>query len=164
MEIELTLEQLNSFLKKLSPSTVIKKKALKKVSGVLESTLRNKIFVSHDRTYHIKSKEDLISMIKNKDFSPPHGKSYNKKYLKLKEKMGEDKPHKFEQYTFWNSEIKDDGERVQLSADFSSNAKGFDYLSLHEKNRSVIKATFLLSWQEIIKEILETYKKEALCG
>ena len=38
MKIELTIEQLNNFLKKLSPRTTVKDKALTKISGILKKT------------------------------------------------------------------------------------------------------------------------------
>jgi len=160
MQITLTLEELSKFLKKLKPNTVVKDKSLDDIQEILQNTFRTKIFNSHDETYRISSKEELVNLIQTKG-TPPKGKDYNEEYLEHKFKKGEYRPHKYENYTFWLSDIGRPQGKVEMKANSQANNKGFDYMSLHENQRSVLKTTFLFSWQKIVKKIIERYAKEA---
>jgi len=166
--ITLTLEQLQKFLKRLNPDYGIRRLALLKCLPVLERTLRNRVFTYEEGNVNIKTKEELRRLISSGKMThtpatPNPGATYDPDYLARKKRMGEDKPHKYENYSFWNNtEIRHDSGKIIMETQMSPTAeKNFDYLSHHERRRSVLKTTFLLSWQEIIETIIETYAKEA---
>ena len=160
--ITITLEQLGKFLGKLSPDYSIRRLALIDAKNVLENTFKNDIFTNHSDTDHIPTKEALRRLIKSKG-KAPKGKAYNKEYLARKRRIGEHSPHKYENYGFWmgTNIVFDRGRVIMKTKPLESATKDFDYLSLHERNRSVLKATFLRSWQKLIKAVINRYKIEA---
>lgn len=161
-QITITLEQLEQFLDRLNPDYGIRRKALIDAKDVLKNTFENDIFTTHSDTDHIETKGDLRRLIKSKA-KAPKGKPYNEEYLARKRRMGEHHPHKYENYGFWMGTdiVFDRGSVVMKTKPLESSKKDFDYLSLHERNRSVLKATFLRSWQKLINAIINRYKTEA---
>lgn len=127
---------------------------------VLERTLRDKVFRSHSQTYKIEDVDELAQRIRSGD-TTPDGAPYNKEYLRRKRRVGEYLPHKFDNYAFWFGAQADHwtNKVVMMVKDTGTIETTFDYVSHHEKQRSVLKATFLLAWDEIVETILETYIK-----
>jgi len=160
--ITITLEQLSKFLSKLKPDYTIRRLALIDAKDVLVNTFENDIFTTHDDTDHIPTKADLRRLIRSKS-QAPSGKPYNEEYLKRKRRMGEHQPHKYENYGFFmGTDIKfDSGRVIMQTKPLETSTKDFDYLSLHESQRSVLKATFLRSWQRLIDVVINRYKIEA---
>lgn len=164
MQIEITLDQLQSFLDNWKP---IKHRILYDLVDVLEQSLIDNVFTSHDDTVNIPTKEDLERYIKsgsnhNPPRTPVRGREYNPEYLERKRRMGEHLPHKYQEYGFWHG--IDTGVRygsVVMEAKMpETSEKDFDYLSHHEKRRSVLKLAFLRGWNDIIKTIRDRLARE----
>jgi len=171
MNIELTLEQLQKFLGRIGSSNEIRDLALKACVPVLEDTLRRRVFTYEEGNVTIASKAELEKLIRSggRSHTPgkaPKGKPYDKHYLERKAAKGIHMPHVWENYSFWdNTDIRFDKGCVVMETKMSPTAeKDFNYLAHHEERRSVLKTTFLLSWQEIVETILETYADEAKNG
>jgi len=160
--ITITLEQLGKFLDRLNPDYGIRRLALLDARDVLLETFENNIFTNHGDVDYIPTKSDLRRLIKAKA-QAPSGKPYNEEYLKRKRRMGEHQPHKYENYGFFmGTDIKfDSGRVIMQTKPLETSTKDFDYLSLHESQRSVLKATFLRSWQRLIDVVINRYKIEA---
>lgn len=176
--VEITLEQLRKFLKRFN-NLEIRRLALLECLPVLENTLRTRVFTYEEGNVTIATKDELRKLIrgggiKHNPGKAPKGKSYNSKYLARKSRMGEDKPHKYEDYSFWNhTDISYTAGTIIMKTEMSPTKEGGtgnfkdgseNYLQYHERHRSVLKTTFLLSWQEIIETILEVYAEEAKNG
>ncbi len=160
--ITITLEQLGRFLDQLNPDYTIRRKALIDAKHVLENVFAKRIFTNHGDTDHISSKSELRRLIRAKA-KAPKGKAYNEEYLARKRRMGEHSPHKYENYGFWmGTTISfDSGSLVMKTRQLTSSKKKFDYLTLHENRRSVLKATFLRGWQSVVNIIMARYAIEA---
>lgn len=160
--ITLTLEQLRKFLDNFYE---IRRKVLLECVSVLYETLYNEVFTDHDDTYTIKTMKELENLIKGSGHvptEPPKAPPYNKEYLKRKQRMGENKPHKYENYGFWQgTEAYYGSGFLYLETQYQeTNEKDFDYLSHHEERRSVLKLTFLRAWQKLIDKMIDVYAKE----
>lgn len=169
MEIKLTLEQTKKFLDKFGVANGgIRLRALLKTIPILEETLRTKVFhVPHSDTSKIESIKELQTLIARSgkgSHSPAParpGAQYNQEYLDRKHRNGEFYPHKFWNYGFYHGiEIYSVGTSIVMRAD-PVYKKGFDYMSHHERNRSVLKRAFLESWEDIIQAIIKHYAWEA---
>jgi hypothetical protein len=162
MQIEITLEQLLNFLKGLNPSDFVKDVAVARIKPILEESLNNVIYTSHSDTVTIRDKQELRRLIRsrgNATKAPP----YNPEYLARKFRMGENYPHKYENYGFaMGTEIyTGSGGLKMVTTPTETNEKGSDYLAIHERTRSVLKRSFLDAWESIIKEVIKTYAEEA---
>ena len=169
MQIEITLEQLVKFLDKFGVDNGgIRTRAMTKVIPVLEQTLQNKVFrVPHSDTSKIQNIKELQTLIarsgkgSHKPASAIPGAPYSKEYLLRKASYGEYYPHKFWNYGFYHGiEFYQRGISVVMKAD-PIYERGFDYMSHHERRRSVLKRTFLLAWQDIIDVLIKHYAEEA---
>jgi len=168
--ITITLEQLDKFLGRLNPNHEIRRLALIDARDILENTFENDIMAQdHSSVVHIRDKTELKRLIKSKS-QAPKGKPYSQEYLARKRRMGEHSPHKYENYGFWmGTEIRYDTGRVIMKTRKPTDPKKFgtfkggqgDYLSYHETQRSVLKATFLKGWQKLISSIIKRYAIEA---
>lgn len=168
-QIELTIEQLINFLKKPFWSTVFA--AYEDCKAVLEKVLKEKVFNYATGNKNIRDFGELVSLVSSAKNSARHkpgaardGKPYASSTLQKKESMGEHRPHKFENYGFWSG-IEEDiiGFSLKLYVrELETNNKGYDYLLAHEKERSVLKTTFLLAWQELIETIVKRYATEMM--
>jgi len=167
VQAEVTLEQFIKFLDDWKP---IKFRCLQDIVGVLEESLDKAVFTTHDDTVHIQSKADLQRYIKSggRSHFPPRtpvkGNAYSPKYLELKNRLGEHKPHKFQEYGFYHGiEVKTIYDSVIMKAEMPETAedKDFDYLTHHERRRSVLKLAFLRGWSRIVEAIIKRLKKEA---
>jgi hypothetical protein len=167
-QVEITLEQMSKFLDDWKP---IKYRALQDVVGVLEETLENDVFTTHDDTVNIPTKSHLQRYIKaggqnhNPPRTPVKGNSYSPEYLRRKRtKSGFYKPHVYEEFGFYHgitTRVKYGSVVMEAKMPETAEDKGFDYLSHHEKRRSVLKLAFLRGWQKIINKIIDRLKKEA---
>lgn len=168
MEIEITLSQLQRLLRSIavqSGGTLYR--SLMKCQPVLEQSLLNNVFRKpHSDTVKIESKAELQNLIArgvgHQPQAPRPGEEYNEEYLELKRKLGEHYPHKFMEYGFWmGTEVEmGGGNSIVMKADPIIH-RGFDYMSHHEKNRSVLKRAFLDAWQDIIFTIRDNIAEEA---
>jgi hypothetical protein len=133
----------------------------------LNDTFERHIFTTHTDTKKIGSKRELQTLIargrgSHKPARPRSGKQYNNEYLIRKVKhMGESRPHIYENMGFLHgTDIYFYGDGIIMSTK-SIIQRGFDYLALHEINRSVLKLTFLRAWQNIIDNMINAFAKEA---
>lgn len=168
-QITLTLEQLDKFLKKLSPKTIVRDKAFEGIKSVLKESFRRNVFTTHTDTVNISTKSELRRLIRSKGIGKK-GKAYNKEYLERKSRLGEHQPHKYTEYGFWDgTSVKIKNDQVVMETEQPTDARKSgkfkrglgDYLSYHETQRSVLKLAFLRAWQDIISTTINTYKEEA---
>jgi hypothetical protein len=168
MEIEMTLDQLKRFIPKLTVNGGgTKSRSMLKCIPILEQSLVNNVFKKpHNDTVKIETKRELAVLIAkgvNHKPSPARpGAPYNKEYLELKRRLGENYPHKFMDYGFWmgTQVLLDSGDSLKMKAKPALH-RGFNYLSHHEERRSVLKRAFLDAWQDIIKTIIDNIADEA---
>jgi len=168
MKIELTLEQLANFIPKLTVTGGgAKYRSILKCIPVLEQSLLNNVFRKpHSDTVEIKSKGELANLIKrgsgHKPASARPGAAYSSEYLARKARYGENLPHKFMDYGFWMGVdiFPSMGDSIRMKVEPILH-KGFDYLSHHEKRRSVLKRAFLDAWQDLIDTIIKHMAEEA---
>lgn len=175
MQIEITLEQLQNFLKKFNHARYL---SLIQIAHVLDDNMDKNVFTTHDDTVHIPTKQVLRENIKaggiNHDppRTPMKGKPYNQEYLERKRKYGYFSPHVYEEYSFKHGiDIKVDVDSLtmflkmpetsdkDITGNFSDGSQ--TYPEYHEKQRSVLKLAFLRSWQEIMRTIRDRMAKEA---
>lgn len=169
MQIEITIDQLLKFLSIFGKSQYgIQYRALSECIRVLEDSLLHNVFgKSHGETKKIENKQELASLISSGVMRGDHkpaearkGDIYYSPYLRKKELYGEDFPHKFLDNGFWDGiDVNMIGPDLQMKVE-SIIKRGFDYLAHHEKNRSVLKLSFLEAWQDIIRTIIEKYAEE----
>lgn len=168
MEIEISLEQLMKFIPKLTVhGGGAKFRAILKCIPVLEQSLLNNVFRKpHSDTVKIESKRELATLIasgtNHKPASARQGDPYNREYLALKKRLGENYPHKFMDYGFWmgTQVLPGRGDSLKMKVEPVTH-RGFDYLSHHEERRSVLKRAFLDAWQNIIFTIRDHIAEEA---
>lgn len=168
MQIEITLKQLKELVQSLqvqSGGTLFR--SMDKCIPVLEDSLIKNVFKKpHSDTVKIENKRELAVLIargsSHVPARPRAGASYNREYLALKRRLGENYPHKFMEYGFWH------GTEVSMGRGNSVKMKtepilirGFNYLAHHEERRSVLKRAFLEAWQDIIFTIRDNIVKEA---
>lgn len=124
----------------------------------LTETLKSQIFQDHSRTWYIPDQNSLQARILAQD-TTPNGAPYNQEYLEHKRSIGETKPHKYKNYAFWHGlSFTSKFRSVTLEQHMPYNTgKKFDYVSHHEENRSVLKATFLLGFEDLVDTMLELY-------
>ena len=160
-EVEITLEQFGKFLEKLEKKTV-RRIALLECVDILKQSLFEKVFTNHNDTYNIPTKDELRRLIKS-GAKPKKAPPYSEEYLKRKKRMGENKPHKYENYGFWSGiDVRyDSGSLVMEVEELETNEKGMEYMVIHESRRSVLKLAFLRAWEEIMEKIIEKYADEA---
>lgn len=169
MQIEMTLDQLRSFIPKLTVTGGgVKYRAILKCIPILEQSLLNNVFQKpHSDTVKIESKRELAALIArgtgHKPAPAKRGEPYDQKYLALKRRLGENMPHKFMDYGFWmgTQVIPGYGDSLVMKTQQILH-KGFDYLSHHEKRRSVLKRAFLDAWQNLIDTIIAHIAEEAI--
>lgn len=177
MQIEMTLEQLKNFIPKLVGDQAggAKFRAILKCIPVLEKSLLNNVFRKpHSDTVEIRNKRELATLIasgtNHKPAQARTGAPYSSEYLALKKRLGENYPHKFMNYGFWQGIDVDIGrgnslrmkvEPIMKKRNKKTKGKTFDYLSHHEERRSVLKRAFLDAWQEIIDTIINHIAEEA---
>lgn len=166
MDIEITLEQL---LKTINNLKTVKWDMLKSSKQVLKRTLVDKVFKYSTGNKHIEDKDEMRTLISAAKGSSAHipgvpymGKVYNTEYLKRKQRMGELKPHKYENYGFWYGiKIKVNAYELRMKAKRPQTSdKSFDYLTHHERRRSVLKLAFVLGWRDIMMEMIKTLAKD----
>ena len=133
----------------------------------LKDSFNKHVFTNHSDTKKIASKRELAVLIARggKDHipgSPRSGAPYNTEYLARKAQMGESRPHVYENHGFLDgTEVYFYGNGIRMSTQ-SIIQRGFDYLEHHERNRSVLKLTFLRAWQNIINNMINALAKEAI--
>lgn len=168
MKIEITIDQLLKFLKIFGGEYGINYRALIKLVPILRQSLLNNVFRKpHSDTKMIVSKRELAMLIKtgtgyghHKPAPARDGAQYSQEYLKKKASYGEFYPHKFLDYGFWNNiDISPVGPDLKMRVQ-PIIKRGFDYITHHERNRSVLKRAFLDCWGELIKEIIKHYAEE----
>jgi hypothetical protein len=164
MEVEADLDDVIKFLKRIESGEEIET-ALKKLKPILENSLIDNVFhKSHSETLHIETKERLQSLISagkgtHKPAAAEPGKDYNEEYLAKKEAYGEYYPHKFLDDGFYDDlNVDPKSDKIVMSVGHKLK-RGFDYLKYHESQRSVLKASFLLAWEEMIKAIIKSFKE-----
>lgn len=168
MQIELSLEQLVKFIPKLvGTGKNAKTRALYRCMPILKDSLIKNVFQKpHSDTVTIESKSELANLIRRgANHNPAEaraGPAYNQEYLERKRSLGENMPHKFMDYGFWDgTRVVPSGNSIKMEAK-SRTHKGFPYMEHHEQRRSVLKRAFLDSWQRLIGTIIDQLAKEAL--
>lgn len=163
-QITITLEQLKSFISQPEHNKSI---MLQSAIRPLHTTFNRKIFTHHADTKKIETKRELHVLIakggrSHKPARPRPADPYNNEYLTRKVKyMGETRPHVYENYGFLHgTSLNIQGIRLVLKTR-PIFKKGFNYLEFHERNRSVLKLTFLRAWQNIIDNMINALAKEA---
>ena len=162
-EIKITLGQLKRFLAQPYHNKFV---MLESAVKPLKDTFDRHIFTTHIDTKKIVSKRELAVLIarggkSHIPGSPRGGATYNSEYLQRKARMGESRPHVYENHGFLDgTEIYFYGNGIRMSTR-SIIQRGFDYLAHHERNRSVLKLTFLRAWQNIIDNMINALSKEA---
>lgn len=175
MRIKVSLEQAIKLIDIMNNPNdwTLQKHALREVLPVLWRTINNKIFKNHDETYHIPDLSTLVDRIKKHDTRPdgvsrygtPH---YNQDYLDRKKRFKNVPflPHVFDDFNFWrNIKIKArqySKGKIGLQMDLREHGGSKNDIKgivIHENTRSVLRATFLLAWKEIIKRILKSYAR-----
>lgn len=156
--IKATVQQALKFVRLESIDQRYTWNVLEEVVPLLEDVLKNEVFRSHQETYHIPDEQALVARIRAGD-TTPDGAQYNLEYLQRKLKQGETRPHKLANYAFWigvNAKHKRNELEVRWS-DPGTITKAFDYITLHESKRSVLKSVFLLAWERLITQIIDKY-------
>ncbi|MHA1408704.1 MAG: hypothetical protein ACTSQY_00050 [Candidatus Odinarchaeia archaeon] len=165
MEIKITLGQASKLLKSIEWGGVTFR-ALKKCEKILAQHYINQFKKPHSDTYKIENMRELERLIrggtKHEPLEPEPGAPYSEKYLSLKERYGEEYPHKFMEYGFWgNWDIYTSSKSLRLKVE-KFYKRGFDYMEHHEQRRSVLKAAFVDAWQDMIKMIILQIAYEAM--
>lgn len=162
-QITITLEQLKKLLAQPYHNKYV---MLESAVKPLEDSFNKNVFTNHGDTKKIASKRELQVLIarggrSHRPARPRRGKNYNQEYLERKAQMGETRPHVYENYGFLHgTTIYFHGSGIVMSTR-SIMQRGFDYLEYHERNRSVLKLTFLRAWQNIIDNMINAFIKEA---
>lgn len=170
--VKTTLKKFRRFLR-YGQQEVVKKNVMNKIEPVLRKTLKNKVFTKHPdpETYHIPDISTLKHRMLSSNFAAD-GKPYNEEYEKRKIDIGETTAHKWGNYAFWDgTQVINWVDKVEVRATqptvkpggvlekqyrggTPTSTKKFNYMAHHEERRSVIKATWLLSWKDIV-DIIE---------
>lgn len=174
MQIEAPIENVIKFIKNFKS---VRWHTYQKLIPILEQTLIRDVFNYQTGNKTIRSKSDLRRLISAAKGTSQHipgrapqGPNYSAEYLRKKQKLGELRPHKYMNYGFWQGiEFYIFGGNIFMEANEleSSNKSPWEdsegnmvnYLEHHEKRRSVLKLTFLLSWQELIQAIIKSFAK-----
>ena len=165
--IKTTLSKFIKFLDNLKNGTV-NDKAYDKIKRTLRHTLDTEVFghQQHEgNVFEIPTQSDLELLIMGGGRSHRPGKPreshYSKEYLRKKKRMGLPAHEwKGKGFTDGTEVIKQSGRVIIRTPSAKTTVRGYNYGPIHESKKSVLKYTFLLSWQQIIKDIVKTYKDE----
>ena len=91
----------------------------------------------------------------------PRESHYSKEYLRKKRAMGLP-AHEWKQkgFTQGTEVIKQSGRVIMRTPTEATTVRGYNYGPIHESKKSVLKYAFLSAWQQIIEDIIQTYKNE----
>jgi hypothetical protein len=91
----------------------------------------------------------------------PRESHYSKEYLRKKRRFGLP-AHEWKQKGFREGTevIKQQGKVIIRTPSAKTTVRGYNYGPIHESKKSVLKYAFLSAWQQIIADIVETYKDE----
>jgi len=165
--VKTTLSKFIKFLEGLQSGTV-KDKAYDKIKRTLRWSLDNNVFghQQHEgNVYEIPTQSDLELLILGGGSShkpaTPREAHYSKEYLRKKRRLGLP-AHEWNQMGFREgTEVIKQNDRVLIRTPAAKTTKGgFNYGPIHESKKSVLKYAFLSSWQQIIGDIVETFKDE----
>ena len=165
--VRTTLTKFLKFLKGLEDGTV-KDKAYTKIKKTLRISLDRNVFghMQHEgNVFEIPTQTDLELLIMGGGHShkpgSPREAHYNKEYLRKKRRFGL-QAHEWMQKGFKEgTEVLKQQDRVIIRTPAAqTTVRGFNYGPLHESKKSVLKYAFLSSWQQIVKDIVETYVDE----
>lgn len=163
-QITITLDQLKKFIAQPDRNKSI---MLSSAVKPLNITFNRSIFTHHNDTKKIATKAELQVLIakggrSHRPARPRPADPYNNEYLTMKVMhMGETRPHVLENYGFLHgTKLKIEGLRLVLKTQ-PIMKKGVNYLEIHERNRSVLKLTFLRAWQNIINNMVNALANEA---
>ena len=165
--VRTTLTKFLKFLKGLEDGTV-NDKAYTKIKKTLRWSLDNNVFghQQHEgNVFEIPTQTDLELLIlsggRSHKPSKPRESHYNKEYLRKKRRLGLP-AHEWMQKGFKEgTEVLKLQDRVIIRTPAAkTTVRGFNYGPLHESKKSVVKYAFLSVWQQIIKDIVETYVDE----
>ncbi len=165
--VKTTLTKFIKFLDGLQDGTV-KSKAYDKIKKTLRFSLDRNVFghMQHEgNVFEIPTQTDLELLIMGGGRSHKPGKPreshYSKEYLRKKRRLGLP-AHEYKQMGFKEgTEVIIQQDRVVMRTPAANTtARGFNYGPIHESKKSVLKYAFLSSWQQIISNIVETFKDE----
>ena len=112
---------------------------------------------SIDDVYSIENLKELKDLIKNK--GTPRKGSYNYLYRIWKTRNAPF-PHEITGTMKNNTFINIIGNEVQLHIpDVATTKKGYNYGPIHERRKSILKATVFFAWNDIMKRIRNLYRR-----
>lgn len=155
-----TIEETIRFLE-IVKSGVIKKSGLVHIKKALESSLNMKVFTnSLDEIYSINDANEMRSLIKGGKLRKG---SYNPIYRVWKLRHAPF-PHEVTGILKSHTIIKIIGDTVEFSipsfATTRTSTKGnYNFGPIHERRKSILKATVYFAWSDIMKRIRELYKR-----
>ena len=162
-----TLTKFLQFLKALQNGSV-NNKAYDKIKRTLRTSLDRNVFghQQHEgNVFEIPTQSDLEMLIMGGGRSHRPGKPreshYSKEYLRKKRRMGLPAHEwKGKGFTEGTEVIKQAGRVIIRTPAAKTTVRGYNYGPIHESKKSVLKYAFLSVWQQIIKDIVKTYKDE----
>ncbi len=165
--VRTTLTKFLKFLKGLQDGTV-NDKAYTKIKKTLRMSLNKNVFghMQHEgNVFEIPTQTDLELLIlgggRSHKPGTPRESHYSKEYLRKKRRLGLP-AHEWQQMGFKEgTEVLKLQDKVIIRTPAAkTTVRGYNYGPIHESKKSVLKYAFLSSWQQIIKDIVETYKNE----
>lgn len=163
--IKMNIRKAIEFLDEMR-SGVIKQKATEKIMESLTEHLTRDVYVNGLRIWRVTDADKMRELIKNK--GRPAVAHYGKNYLLWKEVNGQ-RAHEVSGKMKRNTFIEIHAGNVlfyipstattRTSTGWEANIYNFG--PIHERRKSVLKATVVFAWQDIMKNIFKTYKEFA---
>jgi len=165
--VKTTMTKFLKFIEGLQDGTV-NQKAYEKIKRTLRWSLDNNVFghMQHEgNVYEIPTQTELELLIMSggRSHKPgiPRESHYSKEYL-IKKRALSLPAHEWKQegFTRGTKVIKEANMVLITTPAAATTTKGYNYGPIHESKKSVLKWAFLSAWQDIIKDIIDTYVDE----
>lgn len=162
--MKLTASELKKYLRDIV-SGRIKDKATDMLEKAVSDTLYRKVFVRNiDDVYEIQTASEMRQLIRNRQM--PKKGSYNWEYARWKKVRGLP-PHVKTGKMKAATTVGRSGDAVTIEIPLSATkavrytpsgrAKEYNFGPIHEKRKSILKATMVLGWEDYMKIIKEAY-------
>jgi len=169
-KVTLTINKAKKFLKKLKEAE-LKRRLHRLIELHLIDVWRNRVMTDdYKQVYKIETKDEMKELIKHR--GTPDTADYNDDYLYRKEMGLLEKseppftaglpPHVLSGMLKSRIGITSSASKVEMKIDpGGGEIPGGNYFVLHEKNKSILKSTFVLAWAGIIEGLVEYLTREA---
>jgi len=164
--VRTTVSKLLEFIKNLQDGTA-NDRAYFKIVQTLKNSLENNVFgdLSHSKVFEIPTQTDLELLImaggRSHRPSQPREAHYSKEYLAKKRTMNLPAHEWLNKGFVEGTEVlKQEGKVLIRTPSEKTTVRGYNYGTVHESKKSVLKYAFLSAWQNIINDIIESYKSE----